>query len=140
MKLFEITKEILSKILNKELSFQSTLNAYFSSNNLSSEEKRIISNIVLKELRHHLVLEHVIKQYFESISLEDEVTFLVCLVDKLFTHNYQEDELISLLDSRYKGMFHFDEFKNKFSSCLFAGLESPVQSVPTGFVLRTHQV
>lgn len=87
-----LAKDILSKIINENVPFSLALKQAFKHNQVSKEEKSIISATVGCGLRHYLVLERIIKDTYPEIESEALFALLIAIANILFIKRISVEE------------------------------------------------
>lgn len=98
MNIFEISKEILEKVVLKEVPFALSLRNAFKAHNI--EEKEIKSNItslVGCELRHHLVFDSLILRYFGDVEFVKTIYLRFYLSNHLFLKRFLDKDILKLV-------------------------------------------
>ena len=87
-----IAKDILLKIINESVPFSLALKQSFKHNNVSKEEKPVVSAIVGCALRHYLVMEKLIKDSYPNLESEAFVALLIAFSNALFIKKIDQEE------------------------------------------------
>ena len=87
-----IAKDILLKIINESVPFSLALKQSFKHNNVSKEEKPVVSAVVGCALRHYLVMEKLIKDSYPNLESEAFVALLIAFSNALFIKKIDQEE------------------------------------------------
>lgn len=97
MNIFEISKEILEKVVTKEVPFALALRNAFKAHNIEERDiKGNITSLVGCELRHHLVFDSLIERYIGEVTFGSTVYLRFYLANHLFLKRFLDKELLSL--------------------------------------------
>lgn len=92
----EIAKTILLKIINEETPFATALKVVYKKNNVPPQSRSNITALLGCELRHHYLLDNLIKRYLENFPFENTIYLRFLIVNKRFLKRYQDDEIYKL--------------------------------------------
>ena len=95
-------KEILQKIIIENVPFSLALKHAFKDDNVSKEDKPIVSALVGCALRHYLVMERVIKETYPNIESDGFIALLVAFSNALFIKKLNQDDCNALATSFLK--------------------------------------
>ncbi|MCQ2802515.1 MAG: hypothetical protein MJ225_02445 [Bacilli bacterium] len=97
MNIFEISKEILNKVVVKEVPFALALRNAFKANNIVEKDIRSnITSLVGCELRHHLVFDSLLQRFIGEIEFEKTVYLRFYLANHLFLKRFLDKEILQL--------------------------------------------
>ena len=99
MKVFELSKSILIKLVNEDVPFALALKNTFKKNNADSLTKSNVAALVGCELRHHYIFDNLIQRFFENVEFEKTVYLRFALANGLFLKRFPEKEIIALAES-----------------------------------------
>ncbi|MBP5574199.1 MAG: hypothetical protein J6X50_00410 [Bacilli bacterium] len=97
-----LAKDILSKIINEKTPFSLALKQAFKKDDISKEEKTVVSALVGCALRHYLVMDRIIKDAYPEIESDGFVALLVAVSNALFIKKLDENECESYAQSFLK--------------------------------------
>ena len=86
-----LAKDILSKIINEKTPFSLALKQAFKKEDVSKEEKTIVSALVGCALRHYLVMDRIIKDAYPEIETDGFIALLVAFSNALFIKKLDQD-------------------------------------------------
>ena len=86
-----LAKDILSKIINEKTPFSLALKQAFKKEDVSKEEKTIVSALVGCALRHYLVMDRIIKDAYPEIETDGFIALLVTFSNALFIKKLDQD-------------------------------------------------
>ena len=119
-KTFAYCIDLLNDIVFNDIPFAIATKKHLKNSKMSLEDKKIISALVGCELRHHLVFNEIMKNYFEELEAELSNVILFALANNLFIKHFNDEEVIdyvhSLFVSKLKG-FTREEIKEFFNKC-----------------------
>ena len=97
-----LAKDILQKIIIENVPFSLALKHAFKDDNVSKEDKPIVSALVGCALRHYLVMERVIKETYPNIESDGFIALLVAFSNALFIKKLNQDDCNALATSFLK--------------------------------------
>ena len=97
-----LAKDILQKIIIENVPFSLALKQAFKDDNVSKEDKPIVSALVGCALRHYLVMERVIKETYPNIESDGFIALLVAFSNALFIKKLNQDDCNALATSFLK--------------------------------------
>ena len=97
-----LAKNILQKIIIENVPFSLALKHAFKDDNVSKEDKPIVSALVGCALRHYLVMERVIKETYPNIESDGFIALLVAFSNALFIKKLNQDDCNALATSFLK--------------------------------------
>ena len=97
-----LAKNILQKIIIENVPFSLALKHAFKDDNVSKEDKPIVSALVGCALRHYLVMERVIKETYPNIESDGFIALLVAFSNALFIKKLNQDDCNALAASFLK--------------------------------------
>ena len=97
-----LAKDILQKIIIENVPFSLALKHAFKGDNVSKEDKPIVSALVGCALRHYLVMERVIKETYPNIESDGFIALLVAFSNALFIKKLNQDDCNALATSFLK--------------------------------------
>ena len=96
MNVFEIAKIILEKIVVEEVPFALAIRNSFKKYNVEPQPRSDITALLGCELRHHYLLDNLIKRYFQDVEFEKTVYLRFLVANKLFLKRFNSDTLLAL--------------------------------------------
>ena len=93
---FEIAKLTLEKIVVEEVPFALAIKNSFKKYNVEPQPRNNITALLGCELRHHYLLDNLIKRYFNDIEFEKTIYLRFLVANKLFLKRFSNDELLAL--------------------------------------------
>ena len=93
---FEIAKLTLEKIVVEEVPFALAIKNSFKKYNVEPQPRNNITALLGCELRHHYLLDNLIKRYFNDIEFEKTIYLRFLVANKLFLKRFNNDELLAL--------------------------------------------
>ena len=97
-----LAKDILQKIIIENVPFSLALKQAFKDDNVSKEDKPIVSALVGCASRHYLVMERVIKETYPNIESDGFIALLVAFSNALFIKKLNQDDCNALATSFLK--------------------------------------
>ena len=97
-----LAKDILQKIIIGNVPFSLALKQAFKNDNVSKEDKPIVSALVGCALRHYLVMERLIKDAYPNIESDGFIALLVAFSNALFIKKLNQDDCNALAASFLK--------------------------------------
>ncbi len=86
-----LAKDILSKIINEKTPFSLALKQAFKKEDISKDDKSIVSALVGCALRHYLVMDRIIKDAYPEIESDGFIALLVAFSNALFIKKLDQD-------------------------------------------------
>ena len=96
MKDFEISKNILLKVVNENIPFAVILKSTFKKLNIEGQSKTNITTLVGCELRHQYLFDNLLSRYIGDYSFEQTVYLRFALANKLFLRRFEHATLYEL--------------------------------------------
>lgn len=93
---FEFAKELLEKIVVKDIPFAMILRSSFKKKELDPTFKTNVSSLLGCELRHHLLFTDLIKRFVGEIEFEKTIYLRFFLANYLYLKRFNNDDLKSL--------------------------------------------
>ena len=93
---FEIAKITLEKIVLEEVPFALAIRNSFKKYNAEPQPRNNITALLGCELRHHYLLDNLIKRYFNDVEFEKTIYLRFLVANKLFLKRFSNDELLAL--------------------------------------------
>ena len=93
---FEIAKITLEKIVLEEVPFALAIRNSFKKYNVEPQPRNNITALLGCELRHHYLLDNLIKRYFNDVEFEKTIYLRFLVANKLFLKRFSNDELLAL--------------------------------------------
>ena len=93
---FEIAKLTLEKIVLEDIPFALAIRNSFKKYNVESQAKNNITALLGCELRHHYLLDNLIKRFFVDVEFEKTIYLRFLVANKLFLKRFNNDELLKL--------------------------------------------
>ena len=97
-----LAKDILQNIIIENVPFSLALKQAFKNDNVSKEDKPIVSALVGCALRHYLVMERLIKDAYPNIESNGFIALLVAFSNALFIKKLNQDDCNALAASFLK--------------------------------------
>lgn len=96
---FEVAKIILEKIVVEEVPFALAIRNSFKKYNVEPQPRNNITALLGCELRHHYLLDNLIKRYFDDVEFEKTIYLRFLVANKLFLRRFNNDELLALANN-----------------------------------------
>jgi len=96
MKIFETSKKILNKIISDGMPFAVALKVVFKNDNVDQSLKGNIAALVGCELRHHLVFDNLMSNYFPNVEFEKTIYVRFFAANQLFLKRFVKNEILEL--------------------------------------------
>lgn len=93
---FEIAKTILNKIISEDITFSAALKSVYKKYNVAPNSRSNISALLGCELRHHYLLDNLIKRYINDVDFDSTVYLRFLITNKLFLKRFNDSELYAL--------------------------------------------
>ena len=97
-----LAKNILQKIIVENIPFSLALKQAFKHNDVSKEERPVISAVVGCSLRHYIVMERLFKDAYPELESEGLSALFVAFSNALFIKKLDQDECNTLAQSFLK--------------------------------------
>ena len=97
-----LAKNILQKIIVENIPFSLALKQAFKHNDVSKEERPVISAVVGCSLRHYIVMERLFKDAYPELESEGLSALFVAFSNALFIKKLDQDECNALAQSFLK--------------------------------------
>ncbi|MCQ2800695.1 MAG: hypothetical protein MJ216_01925 [Bacilli bacterium] len=97
-----LAKDILKRIVVENVPFSLALKQAFKHNDVSKEDRQLVSAVVGCALRHYIVMERVLKTAYPELESEALTALLIAFSNALFIKKFNQDECNTLAQSFIK--------------------------------------
>ena len=93
---FQISKNMLLKIVNGDMTFAVALKNTFRKKDADPIIRSNVHALVGCELRHQLMFDNLLSRFFEDVDFEKTINLRFALSNKLYLRRFSTDELLTL--------------------------------------------
>ena len=93
---FQISKDMLLKIVNTDMTFAIALKNTFRKKDTDPVIKNNVHALVGCELRHQLMFDNLLARFFEDVEFEKTINLRFALSNKLYLRRFNTNELLAL--------------------------------------------